>query len=243
MKNGLVVDIETTGLNSNEDKIIEFGLLEFAFDDHSGPSIRSMYSGLEDPSIPLKPEIVRLTGLNDELLRGQRIDWELVARHWQRAEVIVAHNAEFDRSFLSLVPQLGGMEKHWACSVRHIDWRSKKFGSLKLNYLAADHGFVNPFAHRALFDCATTYRLIAPHLRELMQGSQEPEVDVFATGSPFESKDILKANGYRWDVEKRVWRKRIMSAGLEAERAFLTTEVYKGPSKHMEEEYYFNTSR
>lgn len=240
MKYGLVVDIETTGLNPSQDSIIEFGMVEFGYDVGLNPSISSMYSGLEDPKSALEPEIARLTGLTNEILAGQTIDWELVSKYWQRAEFVVAHNAEFDRSFLSSIPQLKCSKKHWACSVRHIDWRSKKFGSLKLNYLAADHGFVNPFAHRALFDCATTYRLVAPHLSELIKASHEPEVDIFATASPFESKDLLKANGYRWDPEKRVWRKRIVSSRLEVERDFLATQVYRGPSRHVEEEFYFN---
>jgi len=237
---GLIVDIETTGLNASQDRIIEVGLLEFSMSTDGEPVITAMYSGLEDPGFSLSPEIIRLTGITDQALRGERIDWDFVKKHWERADVVIAHNAEFDRSFLSAVPQLGGIKKHWACSVRHIDWRGKNFASLKLNYLAADHGFANPFAHRALFDCATTFRLISPHLRELVEASFEPEFEVFAVASPFESKDVLKANAYRWDPERRVWRKRVGQKRLQAEREFLAAEVYKGEPRHVEEEFFFN---
>jgi DNA polymerase-3 subunit epsilon len=240
MKYGLIVDLETTGLNPNENRIIEIGLLEFKFLGTDSSVISSMYSGLQDPGEPISQEVAQLTGLTDAAVRGQRIDWSVARGFWERADIVVAHNAEFDRSFLSSVKEMRDIKKHWACSVRHIDWRSKKFGSMKLNYLAADHGFVNPFAHRALFDCATTYRLISPYLPELVSSSHEPEIEISAVGSPFESKDILKANGYRWDAERRVWKKRVLSPRLEVEREFLAADVYKGTTRHIEEEFYFN---
>jgi DNA polymerase-3 subunit epsilon len=240
---GLIVDVETTGLNPTQDKVIELGLIEFRVGTNGVPIIGSMYSGLDDPKMALTPEVSRLTGLTDEVLSGQTIDWVLVKKLWDRASVVVAHNAEFDRGFLEARTELKGSQKHWACSVRHIDWRSKNFGSSKLQYLAADHGFANPFAHRALFDCATTFRLVSPHLSELIESSYEPEYDIIAVGSPFETKDILRQNGYRWDSEQRSWRKRIGARKLEAERAFLAAEVYKGTPRHVEEEFYFNPKR
>jgi DNA polymerase III subunit epsilon len=242
MKFGLIVDVETTGLNPSENAIIELGLLEFKFGDAGEftPVISSMYSSLQDPGEPLSDEVKQLTGLDDTAVRGQEIDWSVVRRYWDRANLVIAHNAEFDRSFLMMRRELTDQAKHWACSVRHIDWRAKKFSSAKLNYLAADHGFVNPFAHRALFDCATTYRLISPHLEELMKSSHEPEIEISAFGSPFESKDVLRANGYRWDAQERVWRKKVSPSRLDAERRFLSQDVYKGPTRHSESESYFN---
>jgi DNA polymerase-3 subunit epsilon len=77
-------------------------------------------------------------------------------------------------------------------------------------------------------------------LPELVSSSHEPEIEISAVGSPFESKDILKANGYRWDAERRVWKKRVLSPRLEVEREFLAADVYKGTTRHIEEEFYFN---
>jgi DNA polymerase III subunit epsilon len=231
---GLIVDVETTGLNPNKDRVIEIGFVEFCMNSESGPTITNMYSGLEDPGFSIPKDITQLTGLTTELVAGQNIDWELVRKYWDRATVVVAHNSEFDRSFLMARPELADAPKHWACSYRHIDWRAKNFGSLKLPYLAADHGFANPFAHRALFDCATTFRLIAPHIAELIETSYEPEYEVKAIGSPFETKDLLKQNGYRWDAEIRTWKKRIVAKKLESEREFLARDVYKGLSRHTE---------
>lgn len=240
MKYGLIVDVETTGLNANKDKVIEIGLVEFQMDVGGQHMITRMYSGLEDPKEPIAPLITDLTGITNEIVSGQEIDWSLVRKCWDRASFVIAHNAEFDRGFMQSRPEFRDFTKHWACSLRHIDWHGKKFGSQKLNYLAADHGFANPFAHRAMFDCATTYRLILPHMTELIESSYEPQYELTAVGAPFETKDVLKSAGYFWENEKRAWRIRVGPKRLNEQREFLATQVYKGQSKHIEAESFFN---
>lgn len=240
MDYGLIVDVETTGLDASKDRIIEIGICEFGWEENELPVLLGLYGSLEDPKIPLPPEITKLTGITDQAVRGQSIRWDIVRDAWQRASIIIAHNAEFDRSFLRIRPELCEFTKHWGCSVKHIDWHGLGFGSRKLQYLAADHGFVNPFAHRALFDCATTFRLVAPHMKELVANSYEPEVRFIAWNSPFESKDGLKARGYRWDAEQRVWHKTVLAKHAEDERDYLGAEVYKGVTRHVEEMIWFN---
>lgn len=235
MDYGLIVDLETTGIDSEKDRIIEIGILEFAVTAERLPVITGTYGGVEDPGVPLTDEIKKITGLDDEFLQGQKIDWDAVIRYFQKASVIIAHNAAFDRSFLKRRTELAGLDNHWACSIRHIDWEGKGFKSSALNYLAADHGFVNPFAHRAVFDCATTFRLIAPHLNELMQRSWLKEYRIWATSAPFEAKDKLKNRRYRWDTERRTWFKTVTEEKLEEERSFLVKEVYSSRDLHQEE--------
>lgn len=234
MDYGLIVDVETTGINPESDKIIEIGVLEFAVDQDFNCNIVSMYSGLEDPQQSLKPEIVKLTHLTDEVLRGKQIQWDAVRQYFDRASIVVAHNCAFDRAFLTSHPGLGDVDVHWACSIKHVDWEKKGFRSRALNYLAADHGFVNPFAHRALFDCASTFRLVAPHMKELMENSYQREFRVFATGAPFDMKQKLKERAYMWDPAQRVWFKNILEHSLDSERDFLSSEIYLGQSRHQE---------
>lgn len=240
MDYGLIVDLETTGLNCEVDRIIELGFCEFGWQQGQTPVLLRTYGGLEDPGVPLTAQIQQLTGLSDAVLTGQKIDWQFVRSVWERASVIIAHNAQFDRGFILKRPELKDVTKRWACSVRHIDWDAKGFGSRKLQYLAADHGFINPFAHRAVFDCATTFRLVGPHLSELVANSFEPEYKVLALASPFESKDLLKANGYRWDADMRVWHKTVLAVNIAAERQFLAEKIYGGATRHAEEVIWFN---
>ncbi len=236
MDYGLIVDVETTGIDPENDKIIEIGVLEFAVDQDFNATIVSMYAGLEDPKEPLKPEIVKLTQLTDASLKGKSIEWDFVRQYFDRASIVVAHNAPFDRAFLMKRKELCDVEVHWACSIKHVDWAEKGFRSRALNYLAADHGFVNPFAHRALFDCASTFRLVAPHLKELMNKSYQREFRILATGAPFDAKDKLKERAYMWDPVSRVWYKNILESSLSGERDFLSAEVYAGNTRHQEVE-------
>mgnify|MGYP001259804353 CR=1 FL=1 len=237
MEYGLIIDLETTGIDPVNDRIIEIGLLQFGMEEGGEPTITEMYSGLQDPGQPLLPEIKKITGLDDVWLKGRAIDWLKVREFIESSQVLIAHNADFDSKFLMAMPEMSGLEKHWACSMKHIDWESKGFRTRSLNYLAADHGFVNPFAHRALFDCAATFRLITPYLSELIMGSHQKEFCFYAVNAAFEDKDKLKARRYRWNPEKKVWYKSIMENLLEEERAFLRDEIYQGREfQHKEEE-------
>ena len=231
---GVIVDLETTGLSPEKDAIIEIGILEFCLEEGSKPAITSMYSCTEEPDAPITKEIEKITGLSHQVLKGTKIDWELVRRMLSKASILIAHNAQFDAGFLRRRPELKGSNFHWGCSVEHVDWRAHGYKSRSLNYLAADHGFVNPFAHRALFDCATTFRVVAPHIDELIERSYERRFTIYAVGSPFESKELLKQRGYRWDGEKRSWHRNIFETELEAERSFLAEKIYAGAPQHQE---------
>jgi DNA polymerase-3 subunit epsilon len=235
---GLIVDTETTGLDPERDRIIEIGLLEFAVDGDGAPApvVTRTYSALQDPGFEVSPEVTKVTGLETKHLAGQAIDWLLVRSMLSKASLVIAHNAEFDRAFIERCPELDGLVQglHWACSMRHIDWKRNGYNTQSLNYLAADHGFVNPFAHRALFDCATTFRLVTPYLGELIQRSYEREYLMKATNSPFESKDALRLRGYRWNPDERCWGRVVSETVLADERDFLATQVYKGRGMHEE---------
>lgn len=235
MDTGIIVDIETTGLDSENDKIIEIGIVEFQISEAFEITMTEIYGAVEDPKQDLDPQIQELTGLSNQVLAGKSIDWEKVKGMFQRASVVIAHNMEFDRSFLIKHPALAEVSVHWACSMKHIDWDKHGFKSRSLNYLAADHGFINPFAHRAVFDCATTFRLMSKHLKEMVERSYEKEVFIKAVRAPFESKDLLKARRYRWDPEERVWGKIVAESQLVEEREFLANEIYSGNGgKHQE---------
>lgn len=235
MKYGAILDLETTGLNAESDHIIEIGLVKFGYQENNKDMpILSTVGFLQDPGIPISEEITEITGITNQQVAGQRIDWAYVAALLQDVEIVIAHNATFDRGFIEQIPEISALDLHWGCSRSHIDWRGHGFKTEALNYLAADHGFVNPFAHRAVFDCATTYRIVSPYLHELIKRSYEKEFLLSAIGAPFAAKDALKSCGYRWNPEQRVWQKLVPEGSLEKERDFLAKDVYNGQPRHME---------
>ena len=67
-------------------------------------------------------------------------------------------------------------------------------------------------------------------LKVLLDRAREPTYRVWARGSNFDTKDVLKARGHRWDPEERCWWIEVPAAGLEGELVWLKTAVYAGGS-------------
>lgn len=229
-KTAVIIDLETTGLDSQTDEIIEIGLMEISFDDDDFsilPRPSRILSELGEPKVLLSDFIKGLTGLIDEDLRGRSINWQMVYERLKKADYLIAHNAQFEKSFLDKIEALAGLsQKVWACSMTQINWAAKGSRSKSLNYVAADQGFLNPFPHRAPFDVITTFKVIENNLEELILNAGSPVVEVRAVGSDISTKDVLKARGYSWLVEDKVWRTFVSVRAIEAEREFLKKEVY-----------------
>ncbi len=233
---GVYLDLETTGLDHRADRVIELGLVRFAYDLDNGTVLGMLddYSALEDPGRPLPPEITRLTGIDDAMLAGQRIDDGRVQALLEGASVVIAHNARFDRPFAEArLPAFADV--HWACSLRDVAWRDEGFESSGLQALVmASGGFFD--GHRAVEDCyAGVYLLARPlprsgerALAALRRNALRRDVRVWAVGSPFDTKDLLKARGYRWNPDARVWWCDVPEDALDEEQAWLRDQVYAG---------------
>lgn len=253
----LVLDTETTGLNPSRDKMVELALLRVQVDRRTGQPVGEMqvYNGLEDPGMPMPDEARAVTGITDDMLHGQRLDDAQVHALLAGADLVIAHNAGFDRPFVEArFAAFEGLK--WACSFADIDWKALGRGSAKLSALGTDLGFFYD-AHRAEMDCHALLALLMSPLAaampaersasvvddsrngllHLLEAAESPSYRVQATGAPFEAKDALKARGYRWDGTGRVWHTRVGNAlAFAAECAWLKTAVYGGRSARIEVE-------
>ena len=90
-------DLETTGLDAASDEIIEIGIACF----RDGEFV-DQYQSLVKPSIPIPPEITQLTGIYPEDVDGAPQIQDILPDLGQyfRDAPVVAHNAQFDVSFL-----------------------------------------------------------------------------------------------------------------------------------------------
>jgi DNA polymerase-3 subunit epsilon len=230
----IVLDTETTGLDSKSEKVIELAMLSVLVDSATGLPVGpvTIYESFEDPGRPIPPQITEITGIDDSMVQGQRIDDAAVNALVQEADLVVAHNAGFDRPFVEARwPVFAG--KAWGCSFQGIDWKKEGSGSAKLEFLASERGWFYD-AHRAQVDCHALLQVLASPLTDgqtglarLLAGSGQTRYKLRATGAPFESKDKLKARGYRWDGEGRVWWCSLGSDDLlDAECTWLRDEVY-----------------
>ncbi len=166
------IDVETTGLSSHKDEIVELALVLFRYDDLCITGIVDSYSSLREPSCPISREAYKAHGLSKQKLKGKRLDEDRILNMIGQADFLVAHNATFDRSFIkAMFPSLNG--KRWYCTMSGIKWR----GGKSLQRLLSAHGIKVVQAHRALDDVHGVLNLLTQqnrndrtHFAELLQG-------------------------------------------------------------------------
>ena len=235
---GVLVDLETTGLDPREDEIIEMAMLPFSYGlDGTVYTVGEAFSQLRQPSIPIPPSVTALTGLTDEMVAGHSIDPAEVARFIEPVAVIIAHNASFDRRFAEVFCD-AFVGKPWACSLHDVDWAAEGFEGSKLSYLAMKHGLFFD-GHRAVHDCHATLQILArplprsgaTGLARLLETARRPNWRIWAVEAPFHHKDTLKARGYRWNGEvsghPKAWYIDVAEDAQAAECAFLCQSIYE----------------
>jgi DNA polymerase-3 subunit epsilon len=245
MCKGVVLDTETTGFDVENDRVIELGMLLFEFDPVSGAihQVLEVFDELEDPGFEIPPASIAVHHITDEMVRGKRIDDARVAGFLKNVDVVIAHNASFDRPFVEARwPVFETL--NWGCSIKDIDWREEGFGSAKLEYLLSTQGYFYE-AHRAETDCWALIALLNQVLPQsqqtallaLLEKLNQAQQKVYAINSPFETKDMLKARGYRWSPDLRCWSRVLASApDMQQELSWLKKNVYGDRNARVEVE-------
>jgi DNA polymerase-3 subunit epsilon len=231
---GIILDTETTGLDLKSDRVIELAMILFEYDPDSGRAYRilEVFGELENPGTPIPPRSSAVHGITDEMVQGKVFDDQEVARVASDVAIVIAHNARFDRPMIEKrYPLFENLP--WACSFQEVAWKDEGFVSGGLESLSLQSGFFYD-AHRAEMDCRALLELLqrtgednAPFLKRLIRRSGEKDIRFWPLESPFESKDIQKARGYRWDSDRRAWNSAVAQADLPQEVAWLRDNVYE----------------
>ena len=156
----VVLDFESTGLNTAKAKIIEVGAVKLV----EGTVVET-FEQLVDPGEMLPPKITEITGITDANLQGQPTAAEVLPKllAFIGDAPIAAHNASFDANLMR--SELKRLDLNWNGPVLDtLVYARKLYPKLKSYRLAAlcKHlGVSLKNAHRAVHDAAATAQCLA----------------------------------------------------------------------------------
>ncbi|HEX8563448.1 MAG TPA: exonuclease domain-containing protein [Flavobacterium sp.] len=153
-----ILDIETTGGQFNEEGITEIAIYKF-----DGHEIVDQFISLVNPEIPIQPFVVKLTGINNAMLRSAPKFFEVAKRIIEMTQdcVVVAHNATFDYRILRTeFRRLGyNFEARTLCTVELAQKLLPEQPSHSLGKLVRALGIPMADRHRASGDAMATVKL------------------------------------------------------------------------------------
>lgn len=153
-----ILDIETTGGQFNEEGITEIAIYKF-----DGHEVVDQFISLINPEIPIQPFVVKLTGINNAMLRSAPKFFEVAKRIIEMTNdcVIVAHNASFDYRILRTeFRRLGyDFQAKTICTVELSKKLIPEQPSYSLGKLVRALGIPMADRHRASGDAMATTKL------------------------------------------------------------------------------------
>jgi len=238
----LAVDVETTSLDSKTGEIVEMGCV--LFDTVSGRVIAvfgKVYEvnewGIEAAECHQIPQ--EISNIMPLIGTDETDPWDAVSG--DLAELIVAHNAGHDHSFVTRVwPKF--LRRPWLCTQRDLRHKDvvRSVSSRRLGHLCVDYHISMGSWHQAVADAEACARIAAKHdLDAAYKRKLEPKYRLCAYGGFIENvKDDLNLapsvidDGckYRWNVEEapKAWSKEDLTLEFfEADAKYLK-EVTKG---------------
>ncbi|WP_443663523.1 PolC-type DNA polymerase III, partial [Clostridium sp.] len=151
----VVFDIETTGLSSENDKIIEIGALKI-----ENGKIVDRFSEFVNPGIDIPYKIIELTGItNDNVSDADSIEKVLPNfLEFAKDSVLVAHNSDFDASFIKKNSERLNLKFESAImdTIPLAKYLLKDLKTFKLNTVAKYLGITLENHHRAIDDAKAT---------------------------------------------------------------------------------------
>ena len=158
LKSYVAFDIETTGLNPQENEIIEIGALKVR-----DGKVADRFIEFIHPTVSIAPAITALTGITDEMVSGARSRCQVVSDFLDFCEndVLIGHNVSFDYSFMKCSAAADGLpfEKMGIDTLKIAQKALSGLESKSLGSLCAYYNIENRAAHRAYHDALATAKL------------------------------------------------------------------------------------
>lgn len=155
----VVFDFETTGLDSQYDRVIELGaqkIVNFEVVDE--------FSSFVQVNDRLSPVVTQLTGITEAMLEGQPSIEEVLPKFLKFIDgsLLMAHNAAFDMGFLKAETYRLGIDLDWSafCSLKLARKFLPELESRSLDALAEHYGLSFEARHRSIGDVKVTVSVI-----------------------------------------------------------------------------------
>lgn len=208
MKNILILDTETTGLDPAKDSVIEVAAVLYSV-EHA--TVLETFSTLVTAFSNPAEHINRIPDAALANAAHPAAAWARVRELATRAEAYVAHRAEFDHSF---TPEAVASVLPWICSKFDIEWPKQKQPGSSLVQLVLEHDLGVAYAHRAAADCDMLARLftrsreLGADLNAMLERAMRPKADFVALVS-YDDREKAKQAGFRWEPDRKRWKRRM----------------------------------
>ena len=181
----IVFDTETTGLDASSCQIIQISAIKCVVDEDLAFHEVDRLNEYIYPNGPVPPEITRITGITDAMLRGKPNEKEIfpkIEAFFGHKAVICGHNVQFDDGFLKATYRRNGSEvKTFMLNTldmaRDLHER-KEAGSFKLGDLAKYFGVDKGLSfHNSMDDVVATMRLLRLFIDEYREKEGEEKME------------------------------------------------------------------
>ena len=205
----LILDTETTGLDPAEHRCIEVGAVLFHVPQRA---VLSQISFL----LPCQSNPAQaINGIAAEVSRLPQ-PWQPALACFEAmveaAEVVVAHNAGFDRQWFGHGP-LPAITKPWLCSMEDLRWPAERQlrATPSVRDLALAYGVPVWAAHRALTDCIYLAQVFerCADLEQLLEAGLAPR-RLYRARLSYEERHKAREAGFRWNEPiSGAWSRRL----------------------------------
>ena len=208
----VALDLETTGLDIRQDKIIEIGIIRF-----DGAEVLETYQTFVNPDRPIPPAVSQLTHITNPMVTKAPHILDVLdeVSEFVGSDTIVGHNIGFDLGFLrryKILTRNRCTDTYELASVL-----LPRAGRYKLSALAEQFGIDAEGKHRALADCTMTMKLY----NRLLQKAYELPFELLSTL-------INLAGSSQWNGLSPL--REVYSARVKAGEHYNNSKTFKLPS-------------
>jgi DNA polymerase III epsilon subunit-like protein len=207
----LSLDFETTGVDRQNDEVIELGAVLYSTGQHK---CLDNLGVLVKTDRVITPKITKITGITkaalDKFGYESRTALDLTLEMVLAADYIIGYNVRrFDREILwSWVKRENRLlpEKLWVDLYADLPWQVPMG---KLSHVAADHGILNLFPHSALADCQTVLALGGKYDWDMLVKRAQSPIVILRSRQGRNENDLVKEAPFkfRWNPDKKIWWK------------------------------------